>query len=140
MELIELFVLIETQSLKFSSLILNFGVQVRNFEAILPDNNNLYLTMQFWVPDFKIKSKIRENLKLLKSPEPVNFCAECFLRFCPVCLKMAKKLRKKPYFIAWMKFRILLIWRKIVKVDITVSVGKSDKPVMFLWWSFWQSW
>ena len=34
-------VLIEAQSLKFSSLIFNFGVQVRNFEAILPDINNL---------------------------------------------------------------------------------------------------
>ena len=39
--LMELIVLIEAQSLKFSSLILNFGVQVRNFEDILPDNNNL---------------------------------------------------------------------------------------------------
>ena len=35
MELIELFVLIETQSLKFSSLILNFGVEFWNLDVIL---------------------------------------------------------------------------------------------------------
>ena len=60
------YLVIEAQSLIFSSLILNFGVQVRNFEVILPENNNFNFHCRlFWVQDFKIKSKIRENLESL---------------------------------------------------------------------------
>ena len=63
-----------------------------------------------------------------------NFCAECFQSFCQVCHKMAKKLRKIHFFGA-INFWILPIWRKIVKVDITVSVGKPGPAFQPVHWS-----
>ena len=46
MELIELFVLIETQSLKFSSLILDFGVEFWNLEVILSGSLTLFCDLE----------------------------------------------------------------------------------------------
>ena len=52
------YLVIEAQSLIFSSLILNFGVQVRNFEVILPENNNFNFHCRlFWVQDSKSRVK-----------------------------------------------------------------------------------